>query len=73
MTLHLPIVLLVADVDGVLLLWAFARFILSASLLGLVFLAMAYLLSSLVGEKSSAAARAGRRESRRPNTKGIRP
>ena len=51
----LAIVLLVADVDGVLLLWAFARFILSASLLGLVFLAMAYLLSSLVGEKSSAA------------------
>ncbi len=51
----LAIVLLVEDVDAALLLWAFARFILSATLLGLVFLALAYLLSSLVTEKSSAA------------------
>lgn len=51
----LAIVVLVKDVDATLLLWAFARFILSATLLGLVFLALAYLLSSLVTEKSSAA------------------
>ena len=45
-------------VDGIetnLLVWAFGRFMLSSTLLGWVFLALAYLLSSLVNEKSSAA------------------
>ncbi|PRB84239.1 ABC transporter permease [Pseudomonas sp. MYb185] len=45
-------------VDGVelnLLVWAFGRFMLSSTLLGWAFLALAYLLSSLVSEKSSAA------------------
>lgn len=51
----LAIVVLVKEVDAALLFWAFARFILSATLLGLVFLALAYLLSSRVTEKSSAA------------------
>ena len=51
----LAIAVLVADVDLSLLVWAFARFMLSSTLLGWVFLAMAYVLSSKVNEKSSAA------------------
>ena len=51
----LAIAVLVADVDLGLLVWAFARFMLSSTLLGWVFLAMAYVLSSKVTEKSSAA------------------
>ena len=51
----LAIAVLVADVDLSLLVWAFARFMLSSTLLGWVFLAMAYVLSSKVTEKSSAA------------------
>lgn len=51
----LAIAVLVADVDLGLLVWAFTRFMLSSTLLGWVFLAMAYVLSSRVSEKSSAA------------------
>lgn len=51
----LAIAVLVEDVELGLLVWAFARFMLSSTLLGWVFLAMAYGLSSLVSEKSSAA------------------
>ncbi len=51
----LAIAVLVADVDLSLLVWAFARFMLSSTVLGWVFLAMAYVLSSKVSEKSSAA------------------
>lgn len=51
----LAIGLLVDGVEASLLFWAFARFIASSTLLGLVFLAMAYVLSSMVAEKSSAA------------------
>jgi len=51
----LAIAVLVADVDLGLLVWAFTRFMLSSTLLGWVFLAMAYVLSSRVNEKSSAA------------------
>lgn len=51
----LAIAVLVADVELGMLVWAFARFMLSSTLLGLVFIALAYLLSSLVQEKSSAA------------------
>ncbi len=51
----LAIAVLVADVDLGLLVWAFARFMLSSTVLGWVFLAMAYVLSSKVSEKSSAA------------------
>lgn len=46
---------LVDDVDLGLLAWAFGRFMLSSTLLGWVFLALAYVLSSRAGEKSSAA------------------
>lgn len=51
----LAIGLLVDDVDLPLLVWAFGRFMLSSTLLGLVFLAIAYVLSCKVTEKSRAA------------------
>jgi Cu-processing system permease protein len=51
----LAIAVLVADVDLGLLVWAFGRFMLSSTVLGWVFLAMAYVLSSKASEKSSAA------------------
>lgn len=49
------IALLVEDVELGLLLWAFGRFMLSSILLGWVFLGLAYVLSSKVREKTSAA------------------
>ncbi|UZE20806.1 ABC transporter permease [Pseudomonas sp. B21-054] len=49
------IVLLVDDVELGLLLWAFGRFMVSSTLLGWVFLALAYVLSCKASEKSSAA------------------
>ena len=49
------IALLVDDVELGLLLWAFGRFMVSSTLLGWVFLALAYVLSSKASEKSSAA------------------
>lgn len=51
----LAIVVLVPDVEPGVLLWAFGRFMLSSTLLGWVFLALAYVLSSKASEKSSAA------------------
>lgn len=51
----LAIALLVDDVELGLLLWAFGRFMLSSSLLGWVFLGLAYVLSSLSTQKSTAA------------------
>lgn len=51
----LAIAALVPDVQLSLLLWAFGRFMASSILLGLVFIALAYALSSLAREKSSAA------------------
>lgn len=51
----LAIAVLVEDVELSLLVWAFGRFMLSSTLLGWVFLALAYVLSSKAGEKSSAA------------------
>lgn len=51
----LAIAVLVKDIELSLLVWAFGRFMLSSTLLGWVFLAMAYVLSSKVSEKSSAA------------------
>lgn len=51
----LAIAVLVAEVDLGLLAWAFGRFMLSSTVLGWVFLAMAYVLSSKASEKSSAA------------------
>jgi Cu-processing system permease protein len=51
----LAIAVLVEDVELGLLAWAFGRFMLSSTLLGWVFLAMAYVLSSAASEKSSAA------------------
>jgi Cu-processing system permease protein len=51
----LAIAVLVEDVELGLLAGAFGRFMLSSTLLGWVFLAMAYVLSSKVSEKSSAA------------------
>ncbi|MGN8273759.1 ABC transporter permease [Pseudomonas sp. SMN5] len=51
----LAIALLVDDVELSLLLWAFGRFMLSSTLLGWVFLGLAYVLSSLAAEKSTAA------------------
>jgi Cu-processing system permease protein len=51
----LAIAVLVKDIEIGLLLWAFGRFMVSSTLLGWVFLAMAYVLSSKVSEKSSAA------------------
>lgn len=51
----LAIAILVDDVELGLLLWAFGRFMLSSTLLGWAFLAMAYVLSSKASEKSSAA------------------
>lgn len=49
------IALLVDDVDLLQLAWAFGRFMASSMLLGWVFLALAYLLSSAANEKSRAA------------------
>lgn len=51
----LAIAVLVPDVSLGLLISSFGRFILSSTLLGLVFLAFAYVLSSKAGEKSTAA------------------
>lgn len=51
----LAIAVLVKDIQLGLLLWAFGRFMLSSTLLGWVFLALAYVLSSKAGEKSTAA------------------
>nr|WP_298145391.1 ABC transporter permease subunit [uncultured Pseudomonas sp.] len=51
----LAIAVLVEDVELGQLVWAFGRFILSSTLLGWVFLALAYVLSSKASEKSSAA------------------
>ncbi len=51
----LAIALLVDDVDLTLLVVGFGRFMLSSILLGLVFLAFSYVLSSKVAEKSRAA------------------
>jgi len=51
----LAIAVLVENIEIGLLLWAFGRFMISSTLLGWVFLALAYVLSSKVGEKSSAA------------------
>lgn len=49
------IAVLVEDVELSLLVWAFGRFMISSTLLGWVFLALAYVLSSLAREKSTAA------------------
>lgn len=49
------IALLVPDIELSVLLWAFTRFIISSTLLGLVFIALAYVISSGANEKSSAA------------------
>ncbi|MAL99086.1 MAG: hypothetical protein CL583_11650 [Alteromonadaceae bacterium] len=51
----LAIAVLVDNVETSLLFWAFGRFILSSMLLGWVFLGLAYLISSQVAEKSTAA------------------
>ena len=51
----LAIGLLVDDVELSLLLWAFGRFMLSTTLLGWGFLGLAYVLSALSAEKSTAA------------------
>lgn len=51
----LAIALLVADVNLSLLGWALGRFIVSSILLGLVFISIAFVLSSKVTEKSRAA------------------
>lgn len=51
----LAIALLVDDVELGVLLWAFGRFMLTSTLLGWVFLGLAYGLSSLCAEKSTAA------------------
>lgn len=51
----LAIAVLVEDVELSLLLWAFGRFMISSVLLGWVFLALAYVLSSKASEKSTAA------------------
>ena len=51
----LAIAVLVPDIELGTLIWAFTRFIISSTLLGLVFLALAYVLSSSANEKSTAA------------------
>ncbi|MEZ1317860.1 ABC transporter permease subunit [Pseudomonas fluorescens] len=51
----LAIAVLVDDVELSLLVWAFARFMLSSTLLGWGFLGLAYVLSSVSAEKSTAA------------------
>ncbi|WP_120996099.1 ABC transporter permease [Stutzerimonas urumqiensis] len=51
----LAIAVLVDDVERGLLFWAFGRFMLSSTLLGWVFLGLAYVISSKAGEKSTAA------------------
>jgi len=51
----LAIAVLVKDIELTLLLWAFGRFMLSSTLLGWGFLALAYVLSSVSAEKSTAA------------------
>ncbi len=54
----LAILVLVPEVEAAILLGAFGRFMGSSLLLGCVFLALAYALSSRAGEKSSAAGQA---------------
>ena len=49
------IAVLVPEIELAMLVWAFTRFIVSSTLLGLVFLALAYVLSSRAAEISSAA------------------
>lgn len=49
------IALLVDDIELSLLAWAFGRFMLSSTLLGWVFLALAFIISCLTREKSTAA------------------
>lgn len=51
----LAIAVLVDDVELSLLLWAFGRFMASSTLLGWGFLGLAYVLSSMSAEKSTAA------------------
>ena len=51
----LAIALLVDDVELGVLVWAFGRFMLTSTLLGWVFLGLAYALSSRCAEKSTAA------------------
>ena len=51
----IAIAVLVEDIEISLLVWAFGRFMISSMLLGWVFLALAYVLSSLAREKSTAA------------------
>lgn len=51
----LAIAVLVENVELNLLLWAFGRFMLSSTLLGWGFLGLAYVLSSISAEKSTAA------------------
>lgn len=51
----LAIAVLVDDVELSLLLWAFGRFMASSTLVGWVFLGLAYVLSSVSAEKSTAA------------------
>ena len=51
----LAIAVLVENVELNLLLWAFGRFMLSSTLLGWSFLGLAYVLSSVSAEKSTAA------------------
>ena len=51
----LAIAVLVEDVELNLLFWAFGRFMLSSTLLGWGFLGLAYVLSSVSAEKSTAA------------------
>ncbi|MEX3776433.1 ABC transporter permease [Pseudomonas sp. MYb118] len=51
----LAIAVLVDDVELSLLVWAFGRFMLSSTLLGWGFLGLAYVLSSISAEKSTAA------------------
>lgn len=51
----LAIALLVGDVEFSLLLWAFGRFMLTSTLLGWGFLGLAYVLSAVSAEKSTAA------------------
>ncbi|MGD9661459.1 MAG: ABC transporter permease [Porticoccaceae bacterium] len=49
------IAVLVADVELGLLIWAFGRFMISSTLLGWVFLALAFIISCTTREKSTAA------------------
>lgn len=51
----LTIALFASEVDLAMLTFAFGQFIISATLLGMIFIAIAYLISTLVSEKSKAA------------------